>query len=62
MKTTKIKKNNQEKNTPKTGIKCRSSNNEAFPREKMPPFLSINVRAGDAQTCLQMQQIKCLGC
>jgi hypothetical protein len=53
MMTTTIKKVNQEKNTPKTGIKCRSSSNEAFPREKMPPFLSINIRAGDAQTCLQ---------
>jgi hypothetical protein len=34
MMTTTIKKVNQEKNTPKTGIKCRSSSNEAFPREK----------------------------
>ena len=34
MMATTIKKINQEKNTPKTGIKCRSSSNEAFPREK----------------------------
>jgi hypothetical protein len=48
-------KNQPRKNTPKARIKCRSSSNEAFPREKMPPYLSINVGAGDAQICLQMQ-------
>ena len=55
MMTTTIKKINQEKTHQKHASNVEAAAMKHSQEKKMPPYLSINVGAGDAQICLQMQ-------
>ena len=52
---TTIKKINQEKTHQKQASNVEAAAMKHSQGKKMPPFLSINIRAGDVQTCSQVQ-------